>query len=228
MVSLDDAVIARYEKYGMRFEILVDPNLVESWKDGNTDISLDKIAAIDEVFIDSRAGERPTSSDLDKAFQTSNFNEIAFKILSDGEIQLTSSQRKKMTESKKRQIIQHIQSNAIDPKTKTPHPLTRIEIALDQTRFSIDPFKNIDIQIKEVIKLLKPLIPLSFENSRLAFRISGKNYGSVFKILSKYKEKDDWLENGDWACIIDIPAGLKGEIISKVMSKDSEAEYKEL
>ena len=133
-----------------------------------------------------------------------------------------------MTESKKRQIIQHIQSNAIDPKTKTPHPLTRIEIALDQSRFSIDPFKNIDIQIKEVIKLLKPLIPLSFENSRLAFRISGKNYGSVFKILSKYKEKDDWLENGDWACIIDIPAGLKGEIISKVMSKDSEAEYKEL
>ena len=32
MVSLDDAVIARLEKGGNRYEILVDPDLVAEWR----------------------------------------------------------------------------------------------------------------------------------------------------------------------------------------------------
>ena len=32
MVSLDDAVLARLEKGGKRYEALVDPDLVEQWK----------------------------------------------------------------------------------------------------------------------------------------------------------------------------------------------------
>ena len=31
MVSLDDAVVARLEKGGSRYEILVDPDLVDAW-----------------------------------------------------------------------------------------------------------------------------------------------------------------------------------------------------
>ena len=36
MVSLDDAVIARLEKGGSRYEILVDPDLVDAWKEDHT------------------------------------------------------------------------------------------------------------------------------------------------------------------------------------------------
>ena len=32
MVSLDDAVLARWEKGGSRYEILVDPDLVQKWR----------------------------------------------------------------------------------------------------------------------------------------------------------------------------------------------------
>ena len=32
MVSLDDAVVARLERSGSRFEILVDPDLAQEWK----------------------------------------------------------------------------------------------------------------------------------------------------------------------------------------------------
>ena len=228
MVSLDDAVIARFEKFGKRFEILVEPDLVELWKENSSAVELDKLVAIEEVFIDARAGERPNSEDLESVFNTTLFAEIAVKIISEGQIQLTAQQRKKMTESKRKQIIQYIQSNAIDPKTKTPHPLTRIELALEETRYSVDPFKKLDEQIKQAIKLLKPLIPLSFENTRLAFKISGKSYGPVSQILRQYKENEQWLENGEWACVIEIPAGMKADLISKVMNKDSDAEYKEL
>ena len=56
-------------------------------------------------------------------------------------------------------------------KNKIPHPRTRIENALDECRFNVDPFKSVDVQVKEVISLLKPLIPLSFEAIRIAIRI---------------------------------------------------------
>lgn len=228
MVSLDDAVIARYEKFGKKFELFVDSELVEQWKDNPSSIDLEKVVAIEDVFHDARDGERPTSEVLERAFETSDFTTIVEKILTEGSIQLTSAQRKKMVEMKRKQIIQHIQSNAIDPRAKTPHPLTRIELALDESRFSVDPFKRLDEQIKDAIKVLKPLIPLSFENTRLAFRITGKQYGSVSQLLRQYKEKEEWLENGDWACVIEIPAGMKADLISKVMNRDSDAEYKEL
>ena len=41
MVSLDDAVVARLEKGGKRYEILVDPELVDDWKADNDSVPLD-------------------------------------------------------------------------------------------------------------------------------------------------------------------------------------------
>ena len=46
MVSLDDAVVARLEKGGKRYEILVDPELVDDWKADNESVPLDKLLVI--------------------------------------------------------------------------------------------------------------------------------------------------------------------------------------
>ena len=59
MVSLDDAVLARMEKAGKRFEILVDPDLVEKWKLDSSSVELDDLLAMDEVFHDARGGKSP-------------------------------------------------------------------------------------------------------------------------------------------------------------------------
>ncbi|MEC8670922.1 MAG: SBDS family ribosome assembly factor, partial [Candidatus Thermoplasmatota archaeon] len=125
-------------------------------------------------------------------------------------------------------IIQDIHSTAIDPKQKTPHPRNRIELALEESRFSVDPFKRLDQQVKDAINILKPLIPLSFEPVRIAFRISGSAYGKTSKFLRPYLDKEEWLSNGDWACIIQCPPGMTGSIIGKVKGADSNAEVKEL
>ena len=89
-------------------------------------------------------------------------------------------------------------------------------------------FKRLEEQVKDAIAKLKPLIPLSFESVRLAFRIPGSSYGSVNKLLRSYQQKEGWLENGDWACVVEIPAGMKGDIIGQVLRRASEAEVKEL
>ena len=149
-------------------------------------------------------------------------------ILEKGSIQLTTNQRKQMVEQKRQLIIQEIHSTAIDPKAKTPHPRTRIELALEESRFSVDPFKRLELQVKDAINILKPLIPLSFEPVRIAFRISGSSYGQTSKFLRPYLDKDEWLSNGDWACIIQCPPGMAGSIIGKVKGVDKNADVKEL
>ena len=153
MVSLDDAVIARIEKGGSRYEILVDPDLVDEWKNDPSSVEMDDLLAIGEVWTDSKNGERPTSDALENVFGSSDLEVCVSKILRDGSIQLTTAQRKKMVEEKRLQIISEIASTATDPKTKMPHPRTRIENALDEARFSVDPFKSVESQVSDAIKV---------------------------------------------------------------------------
>ena len=82
MVSLDDSVIARFEKFGKRFELFVDPDLVELWKSDNNAVELSKLLAIEDVFLDAKDGERPTAELLEKVFDTLDVHKIATRILS--------------------------------------------------------------------------------------------------------------------------------------------------
>jgi ribosome maturation protein SDO1 len=99
---------------------------------------------------------------------------------------------------------------------------------LDESRYSVDPFKRLEEQVKDAIDKLKPMIPLSFESVRLAFRVPGSAYGSVSRILRPYQQKEQWLENGTWAAVIECPAGMKPDLIGQVMRQSSESEVKEL
>ena len=228
MVSLDDSVLARLEKGGKRYEVLVDPALVEMFKEDSTSVEIDDFLAIDEVFHDARDGERPTEEAIERVFGTQDITVIAQMILEKGSIQLTTAQRKHMVEQMRQKIIHQIHTQAVDPKTKSPHPKTRLELALEESRYSVDPFKRLEEQVKDAIAKLKPLIPLSFETVRLAFKIPGSAYGSVHRELRAYQQKEGWLEDGSWACVIECPAGMKADLIGQVMRRSSDAEVKEL
>ena len=228
MVSLDDAVVARLEKGGKRYEVLVDPELVEQFKAEPESVELDNLLATDEIWHDARAGERPTEEKIMSTFGTSDLRDCVMTILLKGDIQLTTVQRRQMIADKRQQIITEISRTAIDPRSKAPHPITRIELALDELRWNPDPFLSVERQIKDAITVLKPVIPLSFQTIKLAFRVSGSAYGSVQREVRSDVIKEQWLENGDWAFVVEIPAGMKGEYLSKVAKRDPNTEVKEL
>ena len=228
MVSLDDAVVARLEKGGKRYEILVDPELVEPFKSDPESIQLDDLLATDEVWHDARSGERPTDDKVIATFGTVELLECVTIILTKGSIQLTTAQRRQMIADKRQQIITEISRTAIDPRSKAPHPATRIELALDELRWNPDPFLSVERQIKDAVDVLRPVIPLSFETIKLAFRVSGSAYGAVQREVRSDVIKEQWLENGDWAFVVEIPAGMKGEYLSKVAKRDPNTEVKEL
>ena len=228
MVSLDNAVLARMEKGGKRYEVLLNPDLVDAFKSNPESVDINAFMAMDEVFHDARGGERPTAEAIENTFGTQDIRTIATTILTKGSIQLTTAQRKAMVERMRQQIVHQIHVQAVDPKTKSPHPKTRIELALDESRYSVDPFKRLEDQVKEAIDKLKPMIPLSFESVRLAFKVPGSAYGSVSRILRPYQQKEQWLENGSWAAVIECPAGMKPDLIDQIMRQSSDTEVKEL
>jgi len=216
------------EKGGKRYEVLLNPDLVDAFKGDHESVDLNAFMAMDEVFHDARGGERPTAEAIENTFGTQDICTIATTILTKGSIQLTTAQRKAMVERMRQQIVHQIHVQAVDPKTKSPHPKTRIELALDESRYSVDPFKRLEDQVKEAIDKLKPMIPLSFESVRLAFKVPGSAYGSVSRILRPYQQKEQWLENGSWAAVIECPAGMKPDLIDQIMRQSSDTEVKEL
>ena len=228
MVSLDDAVTARLERGGARYEILVDPELVQIWKDDSESVELSELLAAEEIWSDAKAGDRPTSEALEGAFGTTDLATCVGRILNEGSIQLTTAQRKQMVQEKMKQIVNEISLTATDPKTRLPHPQTRIENALTEARFKADPFLSLERQVQDAVDLLKPVIPLQFITVKLAFKIPGKDYGGVMQLLRDSMQREQWLEDGSWACVVEVPGGMRNEIISRVANRSSGLEVKEL
>lgn len=217
MVSLDEAVIARLKKGEEHFEVLVDPYAAADLIDGK-EVDIIKNLAIDAIFKDSKKGTHASEESLQKNFGTGDIAVITKQIILKGDIQLTTDQRHKMQKNKTNRIIETIAKNAMDPKTKAPHPRQRIELAMEQAGVHVDPFKPVSEQVKTIIELLRPIIPISMENIRISVKISaeqiGKAYGTVRAFGSL--EREDWQSDGSWIGIIKLPAGMQTDFYDKL------------
>jgi ribosome maturation protein SDO1 len=212
MIPLDHAVVARLESYGERFEILVDPDKAALVRQGQP-VEIEDVVAALNVFGNASKATRASDEALMKVFHTTEFSAVARKIIEKGEIHLTSEQRKQMIEEKRRQVVTFIARNAVNPQTGHPHPPHRIEMAMEEARVNIDPFKHLDELVKETVKALRPLLPIRFEELRLAIKIPPENaaraYGDI--AAASVMEKDEWLKDGSWVCVVRIPAGIQVE-----------------
>ncbi len=219
MISLDNAVVARLESHGERFEILVDPDLAQKIREGE-EIEIEDVVAAGFVYENAAHAERVADENLTKVFKTTDFETVARAIIEKGEIHLTSEQRKARSEEKKRQVITYIARNAINPQTDLPHPAHRIELALEEIRINFDPFKSVDALVKETVKALRPILPIKFAEKRFAVKIppdyAARGYGEIAGAAMVTMEREEWQADGSWICIAKIPAGMQEEFFSLV------------
>lgn len=212
MVSLDDAVIARLESHGSSFEILVDPDLALDLKKGK-EVNITEVLASEEIFKDSAKGDRASPEHIKEVLGTEDVFEAAKEIIRRGDLQLTTEQRKKILEDRRKQVINIIARNAINPQTKLPHPPARIERAMEEARVKIDLFKPAEEQVPDVLKVLRPLIPIKFEKREVAVKIPAHYAGRGVSIVKSYGDtkKEEWQADGAWICVIEVPAGIVEE-----------------
>jgi ribosome maturation protein SDO1 len=220
MVKVDDAVIARWETGGSRFEVLVDPAAVQDLKDGK-DVDLSDKLALDQVFKDAKKGEKISAEHLERTFHTSVLAEIAKQIVLKGEVQVTTEQRHRLQEAKRRQIVATIARNAMNPQTGAPHPPARIEAAMTEAKVHVDPFRPVDAQVQEVLAKLRPLLPIRLDVVRVRVKLPGQHYPRVIgelKGLGKLLD-EQWLGDGSWTGVVEIPAGVQTELYEKLNAR---------
>ncbi len=216
---MTDVTVIRHSVAGEKFEILVKPDPALEYKLGKIkDVST--ILVSDEVYTDSGKGTRASTEKLLKAFGTQDTNAIIEQIVKKGELNLTTDQRRKMVAEKRKQIINFIAKTYVDPRSHLPHPPMRIEQALEQTRVSIDPFKNSEEQAKDIVEKLRTIIPLKSENMLLEITVPAQYAAQSYSVLKSNGtiKKEEWQNNGSLKAILEIPAGARANVIDRLGS----------
>ena len=228
MISLDDAVTARLESHGERFEVLVDPDAALEIKRGEFEGELENVIAAEDVFEDASSGDRPPESALEDAFEGTDPIEIIPEVIQRGEIQITAEQRRKMQEQKHRQLINRIARNAVNPQMDdAPHPPERIESALEETKFRVDPMERVESQVDEALDALRPVIPIRFDTMTVAAQLPADHAGSGQAKVREFGDlqREEWQPDGSWICVVEFPAGMQNEfydLVNEVSSGEAE------
>ncbi len=209
--------VVRLSRAGEKFEVVVNPDKAFEFKTGK-EVPLDEVVAMDMVYTDWKKGLRASREALLKAFGTDDVRKAIEIILKQGELLLTAEQRKKLIEEKKRQIITFISRNCVDPRTKLPHPPTRIEQALEQVGFPIDPFRDAEEQAREAIERLKAVLPISMEVFVVKAIVPPEHVGRCYGVVKNYGKilREEWASDGSWKVEVEMPAGLYGPFLEKM------------
>jgi ribosome maturation protein SDO1 len=209
--------VARLTRENEHFEILVKPNKALDYRNGKIS-GITEVLAAETIFSDANKGTKVSEEAMKKAFKTIDPLKIADEIIKKGTLQLTTDQRRKMVDDKRRQVIDFISRQAVDPKTNLPHPPMRIENAMDQIRYPIDPYKSVEEQAKDIVKLLRPILPLKVEQVKVAIKIStqyaARAYGTI-KTLGTIKH-EEWRGDGSWYGELELPAGAFASLLNKL------------
>ena len=230
MVSLDEAVIARLESGGHKFEILIDPEAAQAFRESG-EIDWDDALATEGVWSDSAKGEHAGDEAVQEVFGTLELEAVCTAILERGDIQLTAAQRKEMVERRYKQLVAHIASAAMNPQTGAPHPPQRIENALAEAKFAVDPLEALERQVERAVKALRPLLPISFEKMRVAVRIPAQHVGRCYSDMKALATitQEEYQSDGSWIAVLELSAGAHADLLDRLGSlTHGTAEIKQL
>ena len=206
---------ARIKKTGKHFEIPVDLDKALNFRKGVGSVS--DFFEAETIFKDLKKGERASEKELKDAFGTTDVNEIASKIVKEGEVLVTQEHRNEEQERRFKQVIDFIARNAVDPKTGNPHTTERIKNALEQAHINV---KNtpIESQIKDILSEISKVIPIKIQTKKVKITIPAIHTGKAYGIINEFKETENWLNDGSLEVTVSIPSGMLMDFYDKLNS----------
>jgi ribosome maturation protein SDO1 len=212
--------LARLKKNGRNFEIVVDPDKAVAFRSGKLS-DIREVLTAEQVFKDAQKGVFSPESDLKMTFGTLDAEEIAEFILRKGELQLSSKFRDEQREVKRRRILEIIHTNSVNPQNNFPHPIIRLENAFEEAKIRIDDKKSAEDQVDEIVKKLKPILPIKIEQKHVQVHVSEKYAKKYFKSIHRYGKmlQESWMSDGSYLCVIEIPAGLYMDLVDDLSKK---------
>lgn len=149
-----NAVAVRLKKGKTTFEIMAMN--AKEYKEGSAKLS---DCLVDDNHVYKSNKTIASQSELLNAFGTDDVMECLKIIMDTGKAQVTVDQNRERTAQKRIEMMNEIHKMYLDPKTKKPHPITRIESAFNQVKGGIvvDPKISVLQQIQD-LNLVKKLI----------------------------------------------------------------------
>lgn len=217
MTTVDKANVIKLKTHGQNFEILADSTKALQVKSG-AEIDIRDVLAAQKIFTDAKKGMEASPNALKSIFKTDDPLEVAKLIIQKGDIPLTAEYKQNLREQKKKQIINIIHRNAVDPKTHAPHPPQRIEAALEDAKFHIDEGKEVNKQVEDALKAIRTILPIKFEIKEIAAKIPADYAAKSYPIFNSFGKKlrEDWQTDGSLVVVVEIPGGLEEDFYNKL------------
>ncbi len=209
-------IVVKYTHDKEVFEIIVDSELAYEYLSGKRTDPVGVLES-DDIWKDSGKGVRQSQDKIMKAFGTTDLALVAAKILKDGNVPLTTEHRNKMAEEKRKQVVEEIAKNAMDPRTNAPMPKTRIENAMHEARINIDAFKSVNEQVENTIERIRSILPIKIAVIRIQVIVPAEYAGRSFGIIKQFDVKsEEWMSNGALKAVVELPAGLQNSFYEKI------------
>ncbi|MFW6285798.1 MAG: ribosome assembly factor SBDS [Nanoarchaeota archaeon] len=232
MVSVDKSFEVKYKKKDNQFEVLVDFDNLQKFKKNPQELSVYDVLVDYKIFKDQKKGEVASSNLLKIVFPEMQEEEILKEILLKGECQIPTSYLNKLREQKKEQVINYIVESAINPVTKTKYTSSMIKGVVDKLNYNFNANTSYTQQAEEVLKLLKPKMPISIDKVKFNISIPPQYIGSFYGPFRKIGEikKEYYDKNSNLVIEIVINQGKKDELIEYIKrhTNNEASYYKEL
>ncbi len=211
-------IIVKYTHNKDTFELIVDSELAYEFLSGKRTDPLG-ILESDEIWRDSKKGIQQSREKINEAFGTTDLATVASLILKKGNVPLTTEHRSRMLEDKRRQIVEEIMKNAIDPRTNAPMPKIRIENAMKEARINVDPFKSVGEQVETIVDKIRLVLPIKFATIKIEVIIPAEYAAAGYGVLKRFSPKsEEWMSNGGVKAVVEIPAGMQNDFYDKINS----------
>jgi len=204
---------ARIKQGGKHFEVMVDMQKALAFKKGEG--SAADFLEMDKIFTDHKKGEIASHGELDNAFNTTDVNEIAEKIVKNGEVLVNQEQRNEEREKKFKQVVDFLVTNSVDSQTGNPHTAERIKRALDEAHVNL---KNVPLenQINSILEQISSIIPIKIETKKIKITVPAVHTGKAYGVITQYKETENWKDDGSLEVIVSVPAGIIMDFFDKL------------
>jgi ribosome maturation protein SDO1 len=172
----------RYEFAGHQFELAVEADLVRPYR-RSTDgaVALDDVVLSDTIFSDGKRGDR--ASDESIAALGSNPLDT---ILRKGEIPLTTAERRVLVEQQRKAIVSYIHRYYVQPSTRMPAPVTRIENALALVKpLRIEPFCSPAEEAAALVKRMESSLLLIKQEVEAVLTVPYAHLGTAQGIIKR-------------------------------------------
>ena len=208
--------IAKLRSGKLFFETMVDLDNAMKLRKGG-EVSMSDVIRDNAIYTNLGKGMKAGSAELEQAFGTSEFEKVVEQIVKKGIIEVSQKFRDEALEARRKQVVDFLVRNAIDGQTGRPFTPDTLQNALKDVGVKIEN-KNIENQITRIVDSLKQVIPIKIETKKLKVIVPAVHTGKAYGLLTEYKEKEEWLSNGDLQITLNIPVGIQMEFYDKLNS----------